>query len=186
MDNHRTIRDHMTFRVILQAMSHPGKVYRLPEFEKEETAVIELLSCLLDNEMGIAVLGDQGLARKLTRHTGCRVVDYKEADWVIVGSLAESGEISALKKGSLEYPDRGATILYLVDGLSEVEGGISVTGPGVKGKNFLRISGLAAGELVRLQQLNSQFPLGVDALFFVPRRNGRIACIPRSSQIGEN
>lgn len=186
MDNQQTIRDHMIFRVILQAMSHPGKVYCLPEFQKEETAIIELLSCLLDNEVGVAVLGDQTLMRNLTRHTGCRIVDFKEADFVIIGNLTEGSDVSGLKQGSLEYPDSGATILYLVDGLSEAEGGIEVSGPGVKDKNSLRISGVTAGELTSLQQLNSQFPLGVDAIFFVPRRNGRIACIPRSAQIGEN
>ena len=186
MDKYETIRDHMTFRVILQAMSHPGKVYRLPEFEKEETAIIELLSCLLDNEVGVAVLGDQALAKNLTQYTNCRLVACTEADFVIVGSLAESRDITGVKQGSLEYPDSGSTILYLVDGLSEEEGGVVISGPGVKDKNSLRISGFTAAEVASLQQLNNQFPLGVDAIFFVPRRNGQIACIPRSAQIGEN
>ena len=186
MHSKKIIRDHLTFRIILAAMSHPGKVYRLPEFEKEETAVVELLRCLLDNEVGVAVVGDPALESDLFRHTECRLVSCEEADFIIIGHLADSAALTGCKVGSLEYPDGGATILYLVDGLSEGEGGIVLSGPGVDDKISLRISGLAAGELSRLQDLNSEFPLGVDAMFFVRRRNGRIACIPRSSRIGVN
>jgi alpha-D-ribose 1-methylphosphonate 5-triphosphate synthase subunit PhnH len=186
MHSKKIIRDHITFRTILAAMSHPGKVYRLPEFEKEETAVVELLRCLLDNEVGVAVVGDPTLESDLFRHTECRRVSCEEADFIIIGHLADSAALTGCKVGSLEYPDGGATILYLVDGLSEGDGGIVLSGPGVDDKISLRISGLAAGELSRLQDLNSEFPLGVDAMFFVRRRNGRIACIPRSSQIRVN
>ena len=186
MEVDQTICDHETFRVILRAMSHPGKVFRLPEFTGEETAVVELLQCLLDNEVGVAVIGEPTLARNLARRTGCRLVPCREADFIIIGNGANSEEVSDFKSGSLEYPDSGATVIYLVDGLSEGEGGIVLTGPGINGAVRLRISGLAAGEIPRLRRINSHFPLGIDAFFFVPRRNGRLVCIPRSSQIGEN
>ena len=184
MESNSIIRDHITFRAILTAMSHPGKVYRLPEFDNEETAVVELLRCLLDNEVGVAVIGDPALESDLVRHTACKLVPYQEADFIIIDNFADTAALPGCKTGSLEYPDSGATILYLVDGLSEGDGGIFLTGPGIAGKISLRISGLAAGEVSRLRDLNSVFPLGVDAMFFVRRRNGRIACIPRSSQIG--
>ncbi len=186
MDAEQTIRGHRAFRVILQAMSHPGKVYRLPEFEGEETTILGLLGCLLDHETGVAVVGEPALAQHLARHTGCRLVACRTADFVIIGRSASSADIPELKTGSLEYPDSGATILYLVDGLSEAKDGIVLSGPGIDGKISLRISGLAGGEISRLRQLNSHFPLGVDAIFLVPRQNGFIACIPRSAQIGEN
>jgi len=186
MEADQTIRDHQTFRVILSAMSHPGRVFRLPEFTSEETAVVELLQCLVDNEVGVAVVGEPTLAQSLARRTGCRLVPSREADFIIVGNGANSAEVTDFKSGSLEYPDSGATVIYLVDGLSEGEGGIVLTGPGINDTIRLRISGLGAEELPRLRRINSHFPLGIDALFFVPRRNGRLACIPRSSQIGDN
>jgi len=186
MHSQKIIRDHLTFRIILAAMSHPGKIYRLPEFENEETAVVELLRCLLDNEVGVAVVGDPALESDLLRDTGCRLVSCEEADFIIIGHLADSASLSGCKVGSLEYPDGGATILYLVDGLSKGDGGIVLSGPGVDDKISLWISGLGSGELSRLQDLNREFPLGVDAMFFVRRRNGRIACIPRSSQMKVN
>jgi alpha-D-ribose 1-methylphosphonate 5-triphosphate synthase subunit PhnH len=186
MHSKKIIRDHLTFRIILAAMSHPGKVYRLPEFANEETAVVELLRCLLDNEVGVAVVGDPTLEADLFRHTECRLVPCEEADFIIIGHLADSAALAGCKVGSLEYPDGGATILYLVDGLCEGDGGIVLSGPGINDKISLRISGLGAGQLSRLHDLNREFPLGVDAMFFVRRRNGRIACIPRSSQMKVN
>lgn len=186
MDADQTIRGHRAFRVLLKAMSHPGKVYRLPELAGEETAILELLDCLLDHETDVAVVGEPALAQHLARHTGCRLVACREADFVIVGRSASSADLPELQTGSLEYPDQGATILYLVDGLSEAEEGVVLSGPGIDGKISLRIRGLASGELSRLRQLNRHFPLGVDAIFLVPRPNGQIACIPRSAQIGEN
>jgi len=186
MDADQTIRDHKTFRVIIKAMGHPGKVYRLPEFEGKETAIIEFLGCLLDHQTGVAVVGEPALAQYLARHTGCRLVACREADFIIVGRSTSSAGIPEINTGSLEYPDKGATILYLVDGLSEAADGIVLSGPGIDDTISLRISGLAKGEISRLRQLNRHFPLGVDAIFLVPRQNGQIACIPRSAQIGEN
>jgi len=184
MESKKIIRDHITFRTILAAMSHPGKVYRLPEFESEETAAVELLSCLLDNEVGVAVIGDPALESELVQYTDCRLVPANQADFIIVDHVADTAVLTGCKLGSLEYPDGGATIIYLVDGLSQSDGGVTLSGPGIDGSIALRINGLAGGELARLSDLNSGFPLGVDAIFFVRRRSGRIACIPRSSKIG--
>lgn len=183
MDSSRIIRDHLTFRVILQGMSHPGKVYPLPDFPGEEPAAVELLGCLLDNEASFAVIGDTDLARALARHTGSRPVSPESADYIIV-CQGTSGDPAGCKRGSLEYPDTGATILYLVDELSEGDGEIVLSGPGVDGLVSLHIAGLPVGELQRLREANSEFPLGVDAVFLDLR--GRITCIPRSSHIGVN
>lgn len=183
MHREQIIGDHITFRTILSAMSHPGKVFRLPEFDREETAVVELLRCLFDNEVGVAVIGDPALESELRRHTGCRLVSCAEADFIVIDTGADCSALTGCKVGTLEYPDGGATIIYLVDGLSQGDGGIVLSGPGVNGSIALRISGLAPGELSRLQERNKEFPLGVDAMFFVRRRNGRIACIPRSATI---
>lgn len=183
MDSIRIIRDHLTFRVILQGMSHPGRVYSLPDFSGKEPAAVELLRCLMDNEASFAVLGDPDLERALVRHTGSRLVSLADADFIIV-NLDTGSDLAGCKRGSLEYPDSGATIIYLVHELSEGNGEIILSGPGVDGTVSLGITGLPLSELDRLREVNSEFPLGVDAVFLDQR--GRIACIPRSSQIGVN
>ena len=184
MDSYTITRDHRTFRAILRAMSRPGRVQRLPEFAGEETAVIELLRPLVDNATQVAVLGDTRLATELAQACQCHLAEVAVADFVVVAPGADTTPLDHCKRGDLFYPDNGATVVYLVDGLAEDRDGFILSGPGIEGSVSLRISGLGDGELVRLSRLNSEFPLGVDAMFFVRRRSGRLACIPRSTRIG--
>lgn len=184
MDQTSTIRDHTMFRVILKGMSHPGKVYCLPVFTGEGPSIDDLLGCLMDNEVCFAVIDDRNLETVLARHTNSRQASSEDADYIIASKGSTLGKLGGFKRGSLEYPDTGATIIYLVEELSEAKGGIVLSGPGVKGTASLRITGLDPGELQLLREVNSEFPLGVDAIFL--DRCGNIACIPRSSQIGVN
>ncbi len=181
MYENRTIRDHLTFRVILQGMSHPGKVFPMPGLPEKGSAAVELLGCLMDNEVGFAVIGDTDLETALVRHTDSRPVFPEDADYIIVKNGTTRGRLTNFKRGSLEYPDTGATILYLVEALSEATG-VVLSGPGVNGTVSLRITGLDPSELQLLREVNSEFPLGVDAIFL--DQSGNIACIPRSSCIG--
>lgn len=185
MDSISIIRDHLTFRVLLKAMSRPGRIYPLPDFPAGMPAAAGLLGCLLDNETSLAVIGDSELESFLPGHLGCLSSEPEEADFVLVGRGAERGRRDlALRCGSLEYPDRGATIVYLVDELAEGGDTLSLAGPGIDGGISLNIGGLDNDDLRYLQQLNSSYPLGVDAIFL--DRQGRIACVPRSSTIGVN
>ena len=182
MSSEQIVNDHRTFRIILQGMSHPGKVYSLPGAQR--TGLIHLLSFLMDNEVSFAVIDDKKTEAALARQTGSRPVSPKEADYIIVTHGSTGERLTACRRGSLEYPDTGATIIYLVEELTEGKDGIVLSGPGVKGKISLHVKGIHASEFELLQKLNSEFPLGVDAVFL--DLSGRIACIPRSSQIGVN
>ena len=183
MHSNRIIRDHFTFRVILQGMSHPGKVYPLPNLSGAESAVIEILGCLMDNEVSFAVIGERDMETVIVRHTDSRPVFFEDADYIIVRNGTTRGKLAGFKRGSLEYPDTGATILYLVEALSEATG-VVLSGPGVNGTVSLRIMGLDPSELQLLREVNREFPLGVDAIFL--DQSGNIACIPRSTRIGVN
>ncbi|MFZ3047489.1 MAG: phosphonate C-P lyase system protein PhnH [Desulfatirhabdiaceae bacterium] len=180
--NH-TIRDHMIFRVILQGMSHPGNVLSLPDLHEDEPSVFAVLGCLMDNEVTLSVIGDPALEAALARHTASRTARSQDADYIIVRNGTTRSKLANFKRGSLEYPDTGATVLFLVEELSEATG-VVLSGPGVNGTASLRITGLDPGELQLLREANSEFPLGVDAIFL--DQSGHIACIPRSSQIGVN
>jgi len=183
MRANRTIRDHFTFRAILQGMSHPGKVYPLPDLPGAGSAAVEILGCLMDNEVSFAVIGDRDMETVLARHTDSRPVSSDDADYIVVRNGTTQGKLANFKRGSLEYPDTGATVLYLVEEVSEAAG-VVLSGPGVNGTASLRITGLDPSELQLLRQVNSEFPLGVDAIFL--DQGGNLACIPRSSRIGVN
>jgi alpha-D-ribose 1-methylphosphonate 5-triphosphate synthase subunit PhnH len=88
-----------------------------------------------------------------------------------------------MKRGTLEYPDGGATLVYLIEEIAGEGGATELSGPGVNGTASPLFIGLAASELMGLREINAEYPLGVDAMFL--DTNGRIACIPRSTRIGE-
>jgi len=180
--------DHATFRVVLKAMSRPGTPCRLPVQESvtgEHARLIQLLSCLMDNEVSFTIVGDDGgtLATDLSLRTGSAQVDIDKSDFVIATGGTTSGLSSRIKRGTLEYPDGGATLVYLVDEIAEEGGTAELSGPGVNGTVCPLFIGLSASELRGLREINAEYPLGVDAMFL--DTNGRIACIPRSTRIGE-
>jgi alpha-D-ribose 1-methylphosphonate 5-triphosphate synthase subunit PhnH len=181
-------QDHATFRVVLHAMSHPGTPCQLPVQDSmagEHAPLIQLLSCLMDNEVSFAIIGDDSgtLATALSLYTGSAKVDIGESDFVIAIKGTTSGQLLQIKRGTLEYPDGGATLVYLVDEIVGDGGAIELSGPGVNGTVRPLFTGLSADELKGLREINAEYPLGVDALFL--DANGKIACIPRSSRIGE-
>ncbi len=182
MDNAAIIDEHRFFRLLLKAMSHPGTIYSSAVCRQDRPMVLGLLACLVDNEVGFTVVGDPELATVIAELTGGRQVAVAEADFLIVANGCGKDQLALLKRGSREYPDQGASLIYLIEELAEGQGGIVISGPGVSGQTALQIKGLDLDELAGLRQINSEFPLGVDAIFI--DRLGQIACIPRSSRIG--
>lgn len=186
MPSNQIIRDHKTFRVLLQTMSRPGTVQQLLPENNQKQAVLGLLSCLIDNEVSINGIGNgaQELVALLTRRHGTRQTEVSDADFIIVSDGSSNGQLQAARRGDLEYPDTGATVLYLVDSLSECGGSITLSGPGINGTASPQISGLDNPELLLLRELNIAFPLGIDAIFV--DQKGQCACIPRSTSIKVN
>jgi alpha-D-ribose 1-methylphosphonate 5-triphosphate synthase subunit PhnH len=169
-------------------MSRPGSVCQLPQdFAGDRYhQLADVLGCLMDNEVSMCVINDYGdvIRDAVSLLTGCRQVSVEEADFVIVGSVSSKGQLSGLKRGNLEYPDGGATVVYLVDEISSEGGRFGLAGPGINGTSRPSFAGVADSEFTMLRETNAEFPLGVDALFI--DRSGRISCIPRSTRIGEN
>lgn len=184
MYSSQIIKDHALFRVLLQAMSRPGKVYELPQSHGEQQTAVQLLGCLLDNEVSLAVLDDAALETALLRHTNSPKALPENADYIVVSQGTTCGWLTGFKRGTLEYPDAGATVIYLVEDLQADGGKINFSGPGIKGMVAPAISGFDMREFDSLREVNMEYPLGVDAIFL--DRNGRIACIPRSTKIGVN
>jgi alpha-D-ribose 1-methylphosphonate 5-triphosphate synthase subunit PhnH len=182
-------QEHAQFRQILQAMSHPGSLIEMavPTSNTTEIApAIHILTCLMDNEVTFSVVGDDkgAVAAALSLQTGSPQVDIATSDFVVAVRGTTDGQLAMIKRGTLEYPDGGATLVYLIDELAEDGGSAELSGPGINGSCRPRFTGLASGELSALREANAEYPLGVDALFVDSK--GRIACIPRSTRIGGN
>jgi alpha-D-ribose 1-methylphosphonate 5-triphosphate synthase subunit PhnH len=244
--NDETFITQKTFRVLLQAMSHPGKVYNIGDFISDSpirpfthSPLMLVLQTLLDHEMGFCVIGKEKeyLESNISELTGCSVKDISDADFIIVSdyetymsnidtkgnenvipakagiqrireldsrlhgndgleafSGESNGEILKAKRGTLEYPDTGATVIYSICSLSQippspplVKGGIrgdlklTLKGPGINGEISPFLSGVSKREFLYLKEINSEYPLGIDSVF-IDSAN-RIMCIPRSTRI---
>lgn len=187
-----------TFRTLLQAMSHPGRIYRLEQklevrSQKSDKYNLSSVFCppfsvlqtLLDHEVAFNVFGHQReeWEYRIIRATGSRSANVEDADFVIIPSGGSDGAILHAKRGSLEYPDTGATVIYSVHLLSARDnGGVRVTlkGPGINGEITPFIGGINKNEFHYLKEINSEYPLGVDSIFI--DAENRIMCIPRSTK----
>jgi alpha-D-ribose 1-methylphosphonate 5-triphosphate synthase subunit PhnH len=189
-----------TFRTILQAMSHPGRIYPLSRAQKEKNrptaaeGLTMILRTLLDHEVSFRVIGadQEDMAASIARRTGCPLAEISAADFLVVFGGASDGAILQAKRGTLAYPDDGATVIYAVESLEGAAVGETAAagstvssavlrGPGIKDELAVAVSGLNPDELVDIRECTSEFPVGIDCIF-VDRAN-RVMSIPRSTRI---
>ncbi len=167
------------FRVLLDSMAHPGRILKLPD---DFPAV---LYTLLDHEVTFTVIGpgaNEEFIHRIYQMTKSTYVGIDEADYVVVKGGSSGGMLAHIRRGELEFPDRGAAVFYEIDELGGKMGGIiELRGPGVKDSIELNVYGIDNSDLSIINQINSEYPLGIDIIFI--DRSMNIASIPRSSRI---
>jgi alpha-D-ribose 1-methylphosphonate 5-triphosphate synthase subunit PhnH len=183
-------RSQAVFRTVIKALSSPGKIFKLPfapEAEEFFDPLVMVLRPLLSQKATFCLTRDAQelqLKKYLRMVTGSRPSDPCHADFFVAPLGKSSGEILALKRGSLDYPEQGATVVYGVEELesdSYAESGFRFSGPGVDGFAEPMIRGLPSKELLYIKQINQEFPLGIDVLFV--DRKGFLMGLPRSTRI---
>lgn len=178
-----TIEEHGAFRSLLDAMSRPGTVHRLSDSVADRDGALELLArTLLDAEVSVAASGVdvESSVRAMAHACGCRVADLPEADFVVAGGGSSAGAVSRVRRGTPDWPDASATLVYLVENVAQ-EGGDTVwTGPGIPGERSPKVDGLDPAEWERLREANSGYPIGIDCVFL--DASGRIMAMPRSTR----
>lgn len=181
--------NHGIFRALLDSMARPGTVRMLPGArlgQGASTTIHQLMQSILDPEVSLSVAGDdlEGVEAELRWLIGSPGAGADTADFLLVPSGDSQGQVRQLKRGQLDFPDDGATVVYGVERLAENgdEAAMPMTGPGIRSVVRPRLQGLGDQELKHLKEINSEFPLGVDAIF--ADDDGRILCIPRSTRLG--
>jgi len=179
--------NHACFRVLLQAMSRPGTIVQLPASSQAdfESSLIRLLDTVLNQQSSCHLVElDPELEQKILDQTGTHFTAAESADFILALSGDSQGKVSKAKRGRLDFPDQGATIVFGVKHLHSrsQENSFKLTGPGIKDAVHPTIEGLNNQELVWLKEANSEFPLGVDSIFL--DQNNQLMCIPRSTRIG--
>jgi alpha-D-ribose 1-methylphosphonate 5-triphosphate synthase subunit PhnH len=171
------------FRVVLEAMARPGRVFRLPMALTPppplNLAAAALLLTLTDADTPVWLDAPEA-GDWLRFHAGCPLV----AEPGQAGFALASGPmppLALLEAGTEEEPHRSATLLVQVRAL-EAGSGWRLTGPGIEHKHSLHVDGLPADFLGQWQANRARFPRGVDVVLCA---GDALAALPRTVAIEE-
>jgi phosphonate C-P lyase system protein PhnH len=178
------------YRIILDGFAQPGIVNY---FEKEDLnppkpankAMANIAMALLNSDTSVFVDSFFGsFIEYLQLNTSVPNKSVDEAEFIFLHGNSIPDYISTCNKGELLYPEKGSTIIILVDSLnSDTQENITLIlkGPGIKTERHLKISGISPQIIDAIKEANSSFPLG-NEIIITDKNNGFVA-IPRSSKI---
>lgn len=172
------------FRLILDAMAHPGRILELPaEVRIADSglpdAAAALALTLLDFETPVW-LDDpcRRAAAYLRFHCGAPIVaEPAAARFAFAADLKALPPLGSFDLGDIGFPDRSTTLVLLVPELA-LGTGVTLRGPGLKDSATLRVGGIDAEFWRARAELAPLFPLGIDLVFVCGRR---LAALPRTT-----
>ena len=188
--DHAAFDSNAVFRALLDAMSRPGRIYDLPVavsapdgLNKAATATLLAMADMdttiwLSPSCAIKAAGDH-----LKFHCGCPLsTDVKQADFAIARISDDLSFITDLAVGNAEYPDQSATLILMVDEISD-RPSMTLQGPGIKDTHSLAIKGLPESFHAWRAENHHLFPCGVDVIF---ASEAQIAALSRTTRIEVN
>jgi len=195
-DFNQVFDSQRTFGALLKATARPGKIVRLPETRLNSPRNLNpypmlILLSLLDHEVGFEVLDEEsitqdldGLRDYIALKTRSNIVPCHAADFILVYGGSSKGRIIEAQRGSLAYPDLGATLLYDLEAIGgDPEDGLTLqlTGPGIVDVEHLQVRGLKDDEVRSIMETRQEFPMGIDVI--LADNQGNVAALPRSTEI---
>ncbi|MCK9686761.1 phosphonate C-P lyase system protein PhnH [Scleromatobacter humisilvae] len=189
-----------TFRVLLRAMSEPGRLHALHDAATDGLApddagmgpptgiaMAATLLTLLDADTPVhlaGALGNDDARAWLRFHTGARAVATAAGMTIALARDVDAASWNALDLGSDEAPQTGATLIVEVDALSDqpIAGALALTlrGAGIETSRNLAVAGLSAAFWQWRIALQADLPRGVDLVLVC---GTQLAAIPRSTRI---
>lgn len=184
------------FRVLMEAMSRPGEIYKLHKINYSSTPeglnsnLLTMLKTLGDSNVTFALgnIESDEIKKYIELNTGMTVSEISEADHVIFNGEKFDKSFLKLNTGTLEFPEGSATVFIETDSILSGEFDesfiartvIIMQGPGIKEKNTVTVHGLDKEYIRCMAELNRVFPLGIDAFFIDKESN--ITCMPRTTK----
>lgn len=189
-----------TFRAVLDAMSHPGRVFPLSltstrgiappasmETDKPmSVGTAAVLLTLLDAETPVYLAGalsSSASAAYVRFHTGAQVVSQPDASMFVVARAAElnGALLSNLDFGSDEVPQSGATLIVEVEALGPPAAmRLVLRGPGIETTQTLSVTGPSAAFWDWRAQRTAVLPRGIELILVC---GDHIAALPRTTRI---
>jgi alpha-D-ribose 1-methylphosphonate 5-triphosphate synthase subunit PhnH len=176
------------FRTVMEALARPGLprplVSRLAVPPPLSATAAAVALTLLDYETPFWL--DQGLtatgevAAWFRFHTGAPLTtDSARATFAFVSDPAATPPFDAFSLGSLEYPDRSATLVVQVESLAHGHG-LELSGPGIAGTRSFSAAPLPPDFRTRLIANREMFPRGIDLILV---SEDAVAALPRSIRV---
>lgn len=192
------------FRVLLDALSRPGKLYELPPVgfvfgsARTRSSAFDqfqspgaILATLLDHEVTFCLLGQDDAAYELGTQladlTSSHSTDREQANYVVTLQAPAPSLVSQLNPGNLLYPDTSTTLICLVSGLAlsapdEHNGTLlALDGPGVAERQTVWVADTEATFFNALSKVNASYPRGIDVICVTSA--GRVVGLPRSTRL---
>jgi alpha-D-ribose 1-methylphosphonate 5-triphosphate synthase subunit PhnH len=177
------------FRSVMDAIARPGTIVAIGGLERTPPplglAAAAVALTLTDYETPVW-LDDPVLAQSpeiaawLRFHTGAPITDDpRQAAFCFIADPPRMPQLEAFSQGSMEYPDRAATLVLQIERLSN-DGGFCLSGPGIRGSRALAASPLPADFAARMRANRALFPCGVDIIL---ASAARLAALPRSVHV---
>lgn len=165
------------FRLILDAMSRPGRCFSLHTLPNEGAVSLSILATLLDAEVSLSDY------HNLLRTDDWLMLQAKsassdEADYVLCDAMQLPNLLPKL--GALPNPDESATLILKVNKLGMGDHKLILSGPGIEDVEYLSINGLNSDWLEKRDDWNSAFPLGVDIILVDDQS---IVALPRTTNV---
>jgi alpha-D-ribose 1-methylphosphonate 5-triphosphate synthase subunit PhnH len=175
------------FRAVLDALAHPGRIVALPAMLAGvppaplgvAAASIALTLCDIDTPIWL----DRPSAAAtgyLIFHCGAPFAsEPADARFAFIADASALPPLDAFALGSDEFPERSATLVIEVAGLTDASGAV-LRGPGIQDETRLGVAGLPARFWAERAALAELFPRGLDVLFV---SGDRIAGLPRTTSV---
>lgn len=178
------------FRVLLDALAHPGRRYTMPGIEVapkglSPAAAVALLT-LVDASTPLALLGAHADTVEWMRfHTGARIVAPEIATFIHVPQMLPQAagdrlSLASLLQGGIDTPEASATLLLDVASLDDGRE-LQLTGPGIETERHVRPR-LDRALVRELQDQAERFPRGVDVFLVCCNE---VLGLPRSTSVLE-
>jgi len=176
------------FRSVMDATARPGTIVPIGGLAQApqplSLAAAAVALSLSDYETPVwldpALAQSPEIAAWLRFHTGAPLTDDpRQATFGFIADPSRMPQFEAFCQGSMEYPDRGATLVLQVERLSN-NGGLRLSGPGIRGSRTLSAAPLPADFAARMRANRALFPRGVD---IVLASATKLAALPRSVHV---
>jgi alpha-D-ribose 1-methylphosphonate 5-triphosphate synthase subunit PhnH len=173
-----------TFRAILDAMAHPGRLVELPATLATPAplgaAAAAVALTLCDRETPLWLDPRLAICADYLRfHCGAKLAPPDLAHFALIGDGHAMPSLDAFALGSDEYPDRSTTLIIEVERLQEGRG-MTLSGPGIADTARLDVSGLPERFWAERALLAELFPRGLDVILTCGRS---LAALPRTTRV---